>query len=322
MKLTSVQVAVFKRRMTTLGIVITGIAILAFWVLITPENPVTAYFSAPITVRDARVIVGPYPREADFQLLKRNHVDTVISLLDPRLPYEGVLLKREESLAYQYGMRVLDFPMGSLFDRSLGGDYQTEASLAAAAVEHLPGRVYLHCYLGLHRVGTVEALLAKAGVTSGVYLASHGERSTDANLLDQAQNAYDSRNFQLTLRVLLNVAEKSEASQILEGWADYKLGDITLARASFADALSFNSQSNGAQDGLGYCALRQDAVNEAALHFRAALDVNPKDPAALTGMGLALYREGRASDAARYLRQSLAINPGDGDARAALARIE
>jgi tetratricopeptide (TPR) repeat protein len=321
MKLTSLQVAVFKRRATMLAIGLGVVVALAFWLLVTPDNPLTDYFSAPITVRDARVIVGPYPRETDFQLLKRNHVDTIVSLLDPKLPFESVLLDRERSLAEQYGMRVLDFPMGSLFNHHIGGDYEAEARLAAIAVEQTPGRVYLHCYLGMHRVGTVEALLAKAGQTTGVYLASHGERSADANLLDQAQNAYDSHNYPLTLRVLLNIVEKSEASQILEGWADYKLGDVKLARANFAAALKFNAQSNGAQDGLGYCALRQDDVDEAALHFSASLDVNAKDPAALTGMGLARYRQGRTADAAHYLRESLAINPDDGDAKAALARI-
>lgn len=321
MRLTSLQLAVIKRRATIAAVGVAAVLLIAFWVLITPDNPVTAYFSAPITVRDARVIVGPYPREADFQLLKRNHVDTIVSLLDPQLPFERVLLDRERSLAEQYGMRLLDFPMGSLFNHHIGGDYETEARLAAAAVVQTPGRIYLHCYLGMHRVGTVEALLAKSGQSTGIYLASHGQRSTDANLLDQAQNAYDSGNYRLTLRILLNIVEKTDASQILEGWSDYKLGEIPLARAAFATALAYNSTSNGAQDGLGYCALREDDVDEAATHFAGALDVNPKDPEALTGMGLARYRQGRTADAARYLRESLAIDPSNSDAKTALARI-
>jgi hypothetical protein len=163
MRLTSLQLAVIKRRTTIVTLAVAAVVAVIFWVLITPENPLTSYFSAPITVRDARVIVGPYPREADFQLLKRNHVDTVVSLLDPKLPFERVLLDRERSLAEQYGMRLLDFPMGSLFNHRIGGDYEAEAKLAAAAVENTPGRIYLHCYLGMHRVGTVEALLSKSG---------------------------------------------------------------------------------------------------------------------------------------------------------------
>src|SRR5579863_2713508 len=116
MRLTTLQLAVIKRRTTIVVVCVILAVAAAFWVLITPDNPLTSYFSAPITVRDARVIVGPYPREADFQLLKRNHVDTVVSLLDPKLPFERVLLDRERSLAEQYGMRLLDFPMGSLFN--------------------------------------------------------------------------------------------------------------------------------------------------------------------------------------------------------------
>lgn len=321
MRLTTLQASILTRRLKIAGATLIGVAVVAFWILISPDNALTQYFSAPITIRDARVIVGPYPREADFQLLKRNHVDTIVSLLDPRLPFERVLLGRERDLAEQYGMRLLDFPMGSLFNHRIGGDYETQARLAAQAVATSPGRVYLHCYLGMHRVGAVEALLAKRGQSTGVYLASHGVRSTDANLLDQAQNAYDSGNYQQTLRLLLNIVEKSDSSQILEGWSDYRLGQIKLARASFAAALKLNAQSDGAQDGLGYCALRDDDLDEAAQHFSAALGVNPKLPSSLTGMGLTRYRQGRTVDAARYLRASLAINPKDADAKAALARI-
>ena len=304
-----------------IAFVLSGLGIASFWVLISPDNPVTQYFSAPVSVRDAKIIVGPYPREADFALLKRNGVTTIVSLLDPKVPFEHVLLDRERTLAIQYGMTLLDFPMGSLFNHHIGGDYETQAKHAALAVANASGRVYLHCYLGMHRVGTVESLIAKTGQTTGVYLASHGLRSADANLLDQAQNAYDSGDYRQTLRVLLNVVEKSEASQVLAGWSDYHLNDIHMARTDFVAGLKMNPQSAGAQTGLGYCALRQGRLDEAATHFTSVLEQSPRDPSALTGLGLTRYRQGRPSDAARLLRASLAIDPKDSDARTALARI-
>jgi Flp pilus assembly protein TadD len=321
MKLTALQAAALRRRVAITSIWLSLAGVAAFWVLISPDNPLTQYFSAPITVRDAKIIIGPYPREPDFALLKRNGVTTVVSLLDPRLPFERVLLDREEALATEYGMTFLDFPMGSLFNHRLGGDYEAEAKLAAHAVAGAEGRVYLHCYLGMHRVGAVETLLAKTGQSTGVYTASHGMRSADANMLDQAQNAYDSGNYPQTLRLLLNVVDKSEASQILAGWADYHLNDIHVARTDFVAALKLNPQSGGAQAGLGYCALRQGKLDEAAGHFSTALNATPRDASALTGMGLTRYRQGRTADAARLLRASLAIDPKDTDAKTALARI-
>jgi Flp pilus assembly protein TadD len=321
MKFTSLQSAAIRRRLAMLSFALLGLGIAAFWVLITPDNAITQYFSAPISVRDAKIIVGPYPREADFGLLKRNGVTTIVSLLDPKLPFERVLLDRERALAAEYGMTLLDYPMGSLFNHHIGGDYEAQAKLAAKAVANASGRVYLHCYLGMHRVGAVESLIARTGQTTGVYLASHGMRSADANMLDQAQNAYDSGDYPQTLRLLLNVVEKSEASQILAGWSDYHLNDIHVARSDFIAALKLNPQSVGAQTGLGYCALRQGHLDEAATHFAAVLDQTPRDPSALTGMGLTRYRQGKPTEAARLLRASLSIDPKDSDARTALARI-
>src|ERR1700731_1527605 len=147
MKLTALQAAAMRRRLGIASIWLFLIGIAAFWVLITPDNPLTQYFSAPVTVRDAKIIIGPYPREADFGLLKRNGVTTIVSLLDPKLPFERVLLDRERALAAQYGMMFHDYPMGSLFNHHIGGDYETQAKLAAHAVAMAPGRVYLHCYL-------------------------------------------------------------------------------------------------------------------------------------------------------------------------------
>src|ERR1700730_17068985 len=116
MRVTSLQSAAIRRRLAMIAFVLSGLGIASFWVLISPDNPVTQYFSAPVSVRDAKIIVGPYPREADFALLKRNGVTTIVSLLDPKLPFERVLLDRERTLAIQYGMTLLDFPMGSLFN--------------------------------------------------------------------------------------------------------------------------------------------------------------------------------------------------------------
>jgi Flp pilus assembly protein TadD len=173
----------------------------------------------------------------------------------------------------------------------------------------------------MHRVAAVEALLVRSGQKTGTYTASHGMRSADATMLDQAQSAYESGNYKEALRRILRISQPTEASQILAGWADYRLQDMHEARVSFVAALKLNSQSTGAQTGLGYCALRQGDLAEAATHFSAALNESPRDTSALTGMGLTRFRQGRTADAARLLRASLAIDPKNADARTTLARI-
>lgn len=310
-----------RRRTIVVTLWVLGIAALAFWILVSPGNPVTAFFSAPLAVRDAHVITGPYPRPDDFAVLKRNGVTTIVSLLDPKLPYERVLLSRETALAADNGMTLRDFPMGSILDQRFGRDFGAQARAAAYAISSVRGRVYLHCYLGTHRVAAVEALLAHPAKPASTVVARRGERTADVDLVAHAQAAYEAGDFDLTLRYLFDVVDKSEASQILSGWADYRLGDIRQARDDFASAMRLSPGSEGALTGLGYCALREGDLDEASARFSAAFAKSPRDVSVLTGLGIARYRQGRANEAASYLRTALAIDPHDADARTALARI-
>lgn len=320
MRFTALEIAMLRRRLVLVAAWALALTGLVFWFLVSPGNPVTSFLSAPISVRDARVLVGPYPSAGDFALLRRDGVTTIVSLLDPQLPYERVLLSRETELAAGDGMTLRDFPMGGILDHRFGDDYSAQARAAAHAVAIARGRVYLHSYLGSHRVAAVESLLGKSGKVAA-YSARRGEHTADAELLAHAQSAYDAGDFKQTLSLLFGVVDKSEASQILSGWADYRLGDIREARDDFTSALRIASGSQGALTGLGYCALRDGDLDEASSRFKAALAKSPRDVSALTGLGLTRYRQGRTDDAARYLRASLAIDPNDSDARSALARI-
>jgi len=321
MRLTALQIAMLRRRVIVVAAWVLAVTGLVFWILVSPGNPVTAYLSAPITVRDAQLIVGPYPKVDDFAVLKRNGVTTIVSLLDPRLPYERVLLKREASLAADDGLTLRDFPMGSIFDQRFGKDYDAQARAAAHAIATARGRVYLHSYLGLHRVAAVEAHLSRVRTTGSIVTPRRGEHTADADLVAHAQAAYEAGDFDLTLRYLFDVVDKSEASQILSGWADYRLGDIHQARDDFASSMRLSPGSEGALTGLGYCALREGDLDEALSRFGAALAKSPRDVSVLTGLGIARYRQGRTNEAAHYLRAALAIDPHDADARSALARI-
>jgi len=82
-----------------LGLVAVIGAASAWWVLITPGNPLTSLFRRQISDTRARIVIGPYPAERDFRLLKQNHVGRVVPLLDPAIPYEATLLEREHDPA-------------------------------------------------------------------------------------------------------------------------------------------------------------------------------------------------------------------------------
>jgi hypothetical protein len=105
------------------------------------------------------IIVGPYP---DYGLLANLHkrgVKIIISLLDPRLIYENSLIHREDLLAQQLGIKEYNFPMNS--------GQPPSSPLNAAALHDIEKiiainprtTVYIHCYLGKHRVGDVVTML-------------------------------------------------------------------------------------------------------------------------------------------------------------------
>lgn len=107
------------------------------------------------------VLVGPYPRERDLLVLKhRLGVTEVVSLLDPRLPLEGRLLEKERRLVQALDLRFRSVPISYLkMDDAATRDQIRR--LAAELKGRKPGSVvYVHCYLGRHRVGLLEQVLA------------------------------------------------------------------------------------------------------------------------------------------------------------------
>lgn len=294
---------------------------LGYWILISPENPLTSLFRSKISDTGARVIVGPYPLEEDFLLLRRNHVQTVVSLLDARLPYEHVLLQREEKLAKQYGMRLLNFPMSSILGQHVGDDYNRNAAAAAEAVHRETGKVYLHCYLGVHRVKTVLDLLQTRGIDTGLYLPRKSERSPQAQLLERAQAEFDAGRYNAALDILKQSALRDIPALMLEGWSQYRLGNMAAARSLFEQALQMDPGNTEAHSALGSCALRQNDTGVAEQQFSAALQISPNDAGALAGMGLLRQRQGRLVEAAKYLETALQIDPRNEEARQVLAKI-
>lgn len=293
----------------------------AFLMLISPGNPFTRLFRGKITATDARVIVGPYPLEADFHILQNHGVTTIVSLLDARLPYEKILLEREQVLAQKYGIAVQNFPMASVFGQPLDADREHRIKAAAEAVTRAPGKVYLHCYLGIHRAKNVSELARNMGATTDTYLVRQGERSQQARDLDQAQAEYDAGRYQEALHKLKQLPQLDTRAQLLQAWAVFRMDNVTGAGELFNKILATLPQNAAAHIGAGYCTLRENNLPAAEQHFQAALSSNDKDAEALFGLGLVKHRQGKAAAAAQYLTTALEINPKNEEARQLLSQL-
>ena len=296
----------------------------AYLILLNPGSIFVRWAQAALPERITMISFGPYPEEADFKVLKRNGVKYIVSLMDPRLPYEKSLLEREQQLADKYGMTVRDFPMASIFDQKIFPDYLEEQRKAVRFLRHLDAPAYVHCYLGKHRVIHVEEALVKAGIPER-YLKAEGSRQEywDAvNRIAKAQDQFNAGNFPSVLETLAPLKIKDVDVCYLRGWSHYRLGLISDAEEDFQQGLSVDASNPRHLDGLGYCYLRDGQPVMAQRQFTAVLQQIPDEQSALVGMGLAYLRLHDTSAAAETFRKGLQSNPGNEEVRGYLKQAE
>ena len=131
------------------------------WNLFQPDNFPMSFVRGDVREVAPGVLAGPYPTGAELRILERNGVVEVISLMDPESIVESRLVEEEKKLVANRGLRFQNYPMdfqdmnGS---RSAGGLEQAVVRISARGAEKL----YVHCYLGRHRVGLVEDALKKS----------------------------------------------------------------------------------------------------------------------------------------------------------------
>ncbi len=285
----------------------------AFW--LQPWRP------APSTV-GSRFIFGPYPVEPDFEHLKQERVTTIVSLLDPMLPYEKVLLDQERERAGRFGMRVLNFPMASILGQSFGKDYLANSKAAAQAALDSEGVVYLHCYLGLHRAANVRKFLQEKAETSLYGGTRKSGRSADTLALDQANLAYIDGKMEAALAELDRIQQKTPEANVLEGWVNYRLNRLDAARAAFQRVLDQVPGHSDATSGLGFCALRANDLATAEKQFSAVLAANPDDSSGLEGLGHTRLREGRTAEARALFERLLSRHPENTEVQELLHKLK
>lgn len=295
------------------------VAGVVWWIAVTPDHPVLRLWRAKQQDLNAKVIVGPYPIETDFATLRKRNVTLIISLLNPALPYERVLLEQERVNAAKAGIELKNFPMTSIVGYEVGADLERNEAAAAEAAQRAQGKVYLHCYLGIHRARRVADKIAGATAT---YQPRAVERSEDRRTLDEADAAYAKGDYAATLRLLAKIEKPDAATHALRGWASYKSGRIDDANVAFR-AASFAAPNDAAPlIGLGYVALRRNDLAVAQESFRRALVLRGNDVDALAGAGIVAYRQGRAADAVALLQRAVALDPRNQEAAELLRRSE
>lgn len=314
------------RRLLAIGLV--ACALLGgfgVWVLLHPASiwvqPWRAQRSA--TAVDG-VLIGPYPVEEDFAELKRRGVTTIVSLLEPNVPYEKVLLAQERERAARYGMSVVNFPMGSILGQKFGDDYARNSRAAAQAAIDADGVAYIHCYLGLHRARNVQQYLASHadGERTATYRGVNGGPAADLDAEHIAQTAFDAGDHARSLEALAKIPQKGLRAARLEAWNHYRLRRIPEARAGFERVLREHPGDGDALTGLAYCGLADNRLDDAERAFTQLLGANADDVSAVEGLGHVRYRQGRWAEAETLFSRAARLNPANAETRQMLERLQ
>ena len=297
---------------------------IGYLILLSPDSIFIKWAQAALPDQITMISIGPYPKEKEFEHLKQAKVKYIVTLLDPRLPYEKALIEEEEKEAVKYGMTVKNFPMASIFDRQIFPDYEEQQQKAVAFLKNIDAPAYMHCYLGKHRVMHVRNQLVKAGVPKRYWTpaASSQEYWKTVNGIDDAWTAFRAKDYTRVLEILSTVKSKDVDVTNLRGWSHYHLGMIDEASEDFRQGLEVEPDNPRNLIGSGYCYLRHGDASMAQRQFSAVLEQIPDNSEALIGMGLSHLRIGNKAAAAQLFRQVLTKDPENEEARKYLQQSE
>jgi len=134
--------------------------------LFKPDIPPLSFVRGTVREASPGVLVGPYPSETEVRRLKAMGVTTVISLMDPDSSVETMLVAEGRARAEANGMAYYNFPINVM---NMNGDEGLAMIKRAVALAESSGggKVYVHCYLGRHRVGIFEQEFLRAIAAGG-----------------------------------------------------------------------------------------------------------------------------------------------------------
>lgn len=295
-----------------------------WYFLTTPDNPFTRHFRRDFEGLDQRVIVGPFPTKADFPILIENHVEVIVSLLNPDIPYESKLIKEEEAEARASGLRWVNFPMSSIFGQRFGDAYEKNAGKAAQFIMDEKGKVYLHCYLGKHRVESVRNILKGKGISFGLYPREVQNLNTYVDNLDHANSLYEEKKYSETLEALSLIPQRELGSdaRLMAGWAQYHLNQFDDARGLFESVLESEPKNLNGLLGSGLVLLKIGQLELAQVRLTEAEQLDQRNAEVYEALGLLSIRQGQIKKAKEFLMKSLSIDPNNREATDALKKIK
>lgn len=310
--------------MLVVALLVVGSGVAGYRVLLSPGSLWVRWAQAAFPADITMISFGPYPSAQDLRSFKKEGGRYVVSLLDPRLPYEKELLEREETAAKKDGLIFRDFPMASIFDQQLFPDYPNEEQRAVDFLKHLDAPAYVHCYLGKHRVIHVRDALRRSGVPASYWTASGSETEywDLVNRLADAREEFIRGNFVKVLGILEPIRAEDVDVAALRGWSNYRLGLYSRAVENFQAGLKLDPRNIRNLEGLGFCYLQQGNPVMAQRNFSLALEQNSKEKEALVGQGLAFLTLGNKAEAGRMFREVLAIDPGNKEVAGYLKKAE
>lgn len=122
------------------------------------------FLQGEVQILSKNISIGPYPHFDELKKLqKETGVEVVISLMNTGLPQEKALYRREQKVAERLGIELKSFPLTYL---KMNGKHNREmADKVAEFVKSVEDkRIYIHCYLGRHRVIYIRDKLRKKGL--------------------------------------------------------------------------------------------------------------------------------------------------------------
>ena len=143
------------------------VAGLVFFALLDTDLGVITSRQGSVRQVTARFTFGPYPELSQMQQLKREGYDGVVSVLHPSIPFETVLIAREESNARQAGIPLYHFPMLPW----ISDNHEAESNFKKL-MRGSGKRYYIHCYLGTHRVSLARQWVLEGQREEGMQAAN------------------------------------------------------------------------------------------------------------------------------------------------------
>lgn len=144
-----------EKKIWLLAIVFGALFIYAIYNIFTPDRFPMSFVRGQAREITPMVSVGPYPTEREIKKLKARGVEVLVSFLSPSNPAETMLEEEGRKNASKAGLLYLNFPMDFLHLEGTANSEQIRLT-----VERLKGyagrKIYVHCYLGRHRVAMFE----------------------------------------------------------------------------------------------------------------------------------------------------------------------